>query len=329
MAFIGRRVVMGMARETVRGTPRNPNFWIPQAVLDFDARTENARAEEGLGNIQDSSEQFVTQRYGMGTIEAELRDNALGLLLCGVFGQVPTSALAGGEAAVYEHTFVMSQDNDHDSLSIYVENPNPKYDMFPMSMIDKFTITIEPIGIIRYSIDFISRGKIDWTNQTPNYTALGNKFLHQHCQVRLADSIADLGSATNLDIKRLEITFTKNVLKQNGIGSVQPQDIFNQQFSIEGSMDIDYESETYRNLMLNGTYQAMRLRLINPVVIGVAEHPELVMEFPRVDFTEWEQDRALDNIVVQTIPFKCNYDAVNDQKSIINTVLTNTTANYN
>ena len=46
------------------------------------------------------------------------------------------------------------------------------------------------------------------------------------------------------------------------LGTVEPEDILGQQFSVEGSLELNKEDETYRNYMLGGTYRAMDISFV-------------------------------------------------------------------
>ena len=106
------------------------------------------------------------------------------------------------------------------------------------------------------------------------------------------------------------------------MGTVEPEDILNQQISVEGSLELNLEDDTYRDYMLNGTYRAMQIAFTN------GSSSILTLQFPRVDFSEWESDYTLNEIAKQTINFKCNYDAANDLDIISTATLVNTQASY-
>ena len=105
------------------------------------------------------------------------------------------------------------------------------------------------------------------------------------------------------------------------LGTVEPEDVLASNFSVEGSIELLKQDETYRRNMLDNTYQAMEVRFERSSV-----NSQLKMQFPRVDFTEWEQDRKLDDIVSQKINLKANVDNANALDIISTCTLLNTYA---
>jgi len=324
--FIGRRCNLGVAVEATRGAVTDPVYFSPFASISFDQKTDFVQSDQGLGKIEEFSEHYVVGQKAEGTISAQLYDKILGAFLKALLGSV-TSALAGGEAAVYEHTYSLSQSNQHASLSTYFDDPNGAY-LFPMSMIDSFAINVKPNDFVNYELDLKARGGRGWTTKTKDYTSLGKQFLAQHVSVKVAADIAGLAAATVLDIKSLTLKFTKNTEIENALGTVQPLDVINQQFNITGEIVIDRSDDTFRNYMIAGTQKAVQINFLHPDTIGNAEKTELNMQFPKVHFHEWEKDSDLNKLQEETIPFTCYADLPNALAAISTCVLTNMVASY-
>lgn len=315
--FVGRRGTLGIAVETVRGTAVNPTYWLPYVTMSFFDRTETAREEQGMGNIADSDSIFVTMKMGQGDIESQLYDNALGYILSSLLGNVPVSTGSNP----YTHTFTLSNSNQPKSLSLYWQDPDRSY-MFPLAVVGSLQMTIEPNGIVSYTVEFKSKYARDWAAQTPNFTSLGSKFLHQHLQVKLASSIAGLSGATAISLKNLDVTISRNTIFDSVMGTVEPEDVLAQQISVEGSLNLNLEDDTYRNYMLNNTYRAMEIKL------NRSTSSQLTLQLPRVDFTEWEPDYTLNEIAKQGINIKANYDSANALDIISTATLINSKSSY-
>lgn len=313
---VGRRGTLLIAKESSRGTATITNgLWIPRSTISFDDKVETAREDEGLGRLADSDANFVTQKMAEGEIEAQLDDKNLGIILTSTLGSSPVTT--GGPT--YAHTYTLSNSNQHQSLSILYQDPDTNK-IFPMGVVNSLQITVEQNGIVMYTVGFMSRVGKDWTTQTANFTSQGSKFLHQHLVCKLAATVGALSGSTAVSLKKLELNFNANTKFDSVLGTVEPEDILGQQFSVEGTLELNKEDETYRNYMLNGTYRAM------DITFSRAANSSLQLQFPRVDFTEWEQDRTLNEIVSQSINFKGNYDAANALDIISTCVLTNTYA---
>lgn len=319
--FVGRRGKLALAIEDSRGVPSSTDsdyFFVPVATMSFKDTIEEAREDQGMGVIADSDSKFVTMTMGEGEVEAQLYSNALGVVLTGVLGAVPSSS---GGGSPYTHTYTLSNSNQHKSLSLYWADPD-RTDMFKLGVVDSFKVSVEPSGIVNYTVGFKSKTADEWTTITSDYTDLGTKFLHQHAAVKLASDTSGLSAATALSVKNLELNINKNAMFDSVIGTVEPEDVLNQQLSVEGSLELNLEDDTFRDYMLNGTYRAMS------IVLNASSNAILTLEFPRVDFSEWEPDYTLNEIAKQKINFKANYDAANAVDIISTATLVNTTSSY-
>lgn len=315
--FVSRRGSLGIAIEATRFTPISPTYWLPWAVMSFMDGIEGARQDEGLGNIADSDAFFVTFKKGEGSIDSQLFDQALGYIMSSLLGAKPVTS--GGNP--YTHTFTLAQTNQPVTLSLYWKDPDRSY-MFAGATVDSLKMTIANNAIVAFTVGFKSKTAKDWAIQTPNYTTLGSKFLQQHLQFRLATNIAGLAGASETSLKNLELTINRNTEFDQNLGTVEPTDILAQELSVTGTLQLNLNDDTFRNLMLANTYQAAEIKLFN------GANSSLQLQFPRLDFSEWQPDFNLKQIAQQKINFKGNYDAANALDIISTAVLINTKVSY-
>jgi hypothetical protein len=315
--FVSRRGSLGLGREPVKGTPAVPSYWLPYVTMTFFDRTESVGEEQGMGNIADQDSFYVTLTMGEGDIESQLYDQAIGYILSSLLGATPVST--GGPT--YTHTFTLSSTNVPQTLSLYWTDPDRDY-MFPQAVVESLKCSVSPAGIVSWTIHFKSKSARNWTHQTPVFTTLGTKFLHQHLIFKLAANIAGISAASNLSLKNLEFTIDRKTIFDTVMGTVEPEDILSQPISVEGSVTLNLEDDTYRNYMLAGTYKSMQIKF------NAAANSSLDFQFPRVSFSEWEPDFKLNEIAKQKINFKGNYDSANAQAIITTATLINTKASY-
>lgn len=316
--FVGRRGTVGLAKEATAGTIVKPTaIWLPYTDIDFDDKIEQAVEESSLGRIEDSDAAHVVQKFGEGEIEGDLYDKEIGPILTSLLGASPTTT--GGPT--YAHTYALSNTNTHQSLSLSYEDPNHAK-IFPYAVVNNLEISVEQNSPVTYTAGFVSRVARDWTASdiTPDFTAMGNKFLHQHAIVKVASAIGGLGAATPISVKELSVEFQANTEVDSVLGTVEPEAVLNHQLAIEGTLKLNFEDQTYRRYFLDNTYRALE------ITFSRASNSSLQFQFPRVSFSEWEQDRSLDDIVTQEIQFKAHYDAANADAAVETAVLTNTYA---
>lgn len=315
--FAGRLGKLGLAIESSRGTGVSPTFWVPEASLSFKDVVEEAREEQGMGVLADGDSKYVVMKMGEGEVEAQIYDKALGVILTGVLGAAPSSSGSNP----YTHQYTLANTNQHKSLSLYWRDPD-RSDLYALGMVDSFEINVEPNGIVDYTVGFKSKVGKDWTAQSSNYTSLGSKFLHRHLSFKVASAVAGLSAATAISLKNLRLTINKNTTFDAVMGTVEPEDILNQQISVEGELELNLEDDTWRDYMLNGTYRAVEIALNN------GSSSSLTIQLPRVDFSGWEPDYTLNEIAKQKINFKANYDAANALDIISTCSLINTQSSY-
>lgn len=315
--YVVRKGILGIAKEASRGVGVNPTFWIPSTTMGHTNTVEEAREEQGQGVIADSDSKYVVMKMAEGDIETQIYDKALGLFLYSLMGSAPTTTGSNP----YTHAYTLSNDNQHGSLSLYWKDPN-RSDMYTLAVVNSLGINVETSGIVNYTVGFMSKVSKDWTEQTPNLTSLGNKFLHQHVEIRLADTVGGLSGASPIKVKSLDVTLSSNTVFDSVIGTVEPEDVLNQQFSVEGSLNLNDEDDTYRDYMTDGTYKAMEIKLFR------SSSSSLTLQFPRVDFSEWERDGDLNEIAKQNINFKANYDQANALDIVSTCSLINAQSSY-
>lgn len=314
--FVGRRGDLLLSKESSRGTASVANpLYIPRSTVSFDDKTTTARENEGLGKIADSDANFVVQKMAEGEFESNLDDKIIGLVLTSLLGSSPVTT--GGPT--YTHTYTLSNSNQHQSLSVLYQDPDITK-LYPMAVVDSLQISVEQNAIVMFTVGIKSRVGRDWTAQSVSLTSQGNKFLHQHLVFKLASAVGGLAASTAISLKKLELTISANTVHDSVLGTVEPEDVLGQQFSVEGSIELNKEDDVYRKYMLDGTYRAM------DISFSRATNSSLQIQLPRVDFSEWEQDRSLDTIVSQTVNFKGNYDMANALDIISTCILTNTYA---
>lgn len=301
---IGRLVKLGVAKESSRGGGGTPAIWLSQTGLTVKPMVDEVRVEGALGSLADSEDKLIAEKYAEGDISAELRDKSFGYFLYALLGGCSSTSYL----SAYKHTFTLSETNQHQSLALTIQD-GVDTNMYKLAMLNSLEISAELGGLVNFTAGFMSKSPVG-SSATYARTA-ENKFTKKHVKVYIADTVGNLGSATALDIKSLTLTVNKNTERDSALGTVQPVDILNKQISIEGSLNLVFEDNTYRDYMLDGDTKALRIAIINNDVTIGSTNPALTIDLAKVDFSGWDIDRSLNEIVKQSINFKANYDLTN------------------
>jgi hypothetical protein len=299
--------------------------WLPKANITYSDRVQKAPTQVGYGTIGDGNQELVALKWSEGDVEFDLVSESMGVILKSTFGTVGSAAYS---TSAYEHTFSIQNDNQHDSMTFWVEDSAESNDIFfEMVMVNQLIMNIVPEDVVKCTVNFVGKSSEDTLGLSAAYVA-ETKFAGRHASIKIADLTGNLNAATRLDVRSLEFTINKNVMRDHSLGTVQAVDIVNQKIEITGTIVLDLEDDTYKDYMLNGTYRALRILIENTdVTIGSAGNPSFLLELSRVAFDAWEPDRPNDEITTQTITFRALYDTVNS--NIVNDChLRNTTASY-
>ena len=102
--------------------------------------------------------------------------------------------------------------------------------------------------------------------------------------------------------------------------------MLNKEFRVEGSIELLLTDETYRDLYLDGTQKAMRLKLASPVTIGVSSNPTLQIDLAKIKITEFGRSGGNNDLVRQALSIT-GYFSI-DEDSMATAKLTNEEASY-
>jgi len=321
--FIGRLADIGIAKEAVRGTAESAAaFWLPKLSLSVDDGVEQAIDESSMGVIEDSPSASIVAKYAEGDVEGNIYDKSFGLLLLAALGQVSTTGPS--QSSVYTHAFSVLQSAQHPSLTLFVDDPNQDY-KYALGVLSSLDIEVMLGAFAKYKAAF--RSKVGATaTLTPSYTS-ENTFLPQHGSFKIASNLAGLGAASATNIRSVKLSIAKNAEDDRKIGSLDPSDILNKQFAVEGTVELVFNDETFKTEMLADTAKAMRIALINTdVTIGSSLNPSLTIDLAKVKFSNFERNYSNGDIVTASVDFKGFY-SVSDT-ALISATLVNTNASY-
>ena len=106
---------LGLGIETTGGTPVTPTKWVP---ITNGVLIPAVEYVEDLSNYGRMEQPHTAEQVSEDSIfngDAVVRGDWIGIALANIIG-APTSELAGGESAVYEHTFLYTN-GQHTPLS--------------------------------------------------------------------------------------------------------------------------------------------------------------------------------------------------------------------
>lgn len=320
--FIGRKIEIGIGREATRGTAVTPSYWLSLQNADFDDKFEGVVDESSLAVIEDSSDIKISKKWSEGKLSGKISANSFGYFLRSLLGTISSAVK---ETTAYTHTCSLLQSAQHPTLTIEAKNPNEQL-KFANGAIDNLTIKAELGKFVEYETQVKAKLGAASTN-SPSYVT-DYSFLAKDVTVKVAADLSNLDAASAINVKNVEIKFDKNVESDDILGSNEPNDYLNKQFSITGKIELIYDATTYKILALAGTQKAIRINIQDTATtIGAASNPTLKIDLAKVKLTEWSKSSDLDGIVKETLTFKALYSSSDTQ--MVAVALTNTVAGYN
>ena len=251
---IGRLMVVGVGKESVRGTPVAPTYWLPCLDMAIDTKEKHVMNDQSLGRIEGVDGMTIVSQNGEMTFKSKIKDKSLGLLLLATFGSVSSAAKAGGNSSVYDHTFSVAQNVQHPSLTFAeVGVSNLAYGL---GMIDSLSFDVDPKGYPTVEFKVLSKPGASAANTVSVISE--RDFLAKHLTFKMATTQSGLAGANAVSVRNLKMEIKKNLMLEEVLGSTAPNDILNQNFEIKGSVTVVHNGLTNYNLQANETEQALR-----------------------------------------------------------------------
>lgn len=309
--FTWKTIWIWFGKETVRWTAVSASTWFPKINMSFDEKINTIIDEASIWTIVDAVWHSIVKKYAEWEVTGNLNVNAISLPLYSMLGTV-SSAVDTGTA--YLHTFSLSNSNQSPSLTILTDDPVQDY-KFPLAIINKLTIKIEPEKYVEVSMNFISK-KWETATNTVAYTQ-DYSLKASNTILKFASNLAGLDSASaTWCIKNFEITLERTTTEDTCISSVEPADFISTVFAISWSFEVTYENTTdYKDVALAGSTKAMRLTIedVNTIIWWATSSPSIEIDLAKVWFTEWGKNNWTNEIVTQTVWFKWFYSVVDTQ----------------
>jgi hypothetical protein len=323
---IGKTFGFGIAKEATRGTAESTaDFWIPFEEMNIDEKDTKIVDENAYGVIEDSVSQSIVKQWAEGNAKLPVYDKSIGLILLSLFGDVD-SAAHSGETLAYDHTYSVLQDSQHQSLTLFVNDPLSGQDYkHALGVVSSLELSYALGKYIGVTPSFKAK-KGETATLTPSIS-VENKFLSQHVSFKIAANQAGLDAASAINVKSLSLKIDQGITDNDVLGSIAPDDFLTTQFSIEGNVELVWEAETYKDMALEATEKAMRIDIKNSdVTIGTAANPQLKIDLHKVIFKDITRPVKVKDLVMQTLSFKAHYN-ITDSK-MVTAVLTNLQASY-
>lgn len=323
MVFTGKKVWIWVGLETNRGQVSPISYWFPWTDNTFSDKANVENDSWVVDTIVDSINSEVTKQWSEGTIWGQVYPNGIWFFLKALLGSVSSKSYEDSDSA-FSHIFSLLESNTHPTLTVGSSTPLGS-SSYPLAMIESMDFTAEAGWKFTVSINLKAK-----KGQTSNHVVTYNDeswFVANMLKVYLADSIPQLDIADNICLQSITISIKKEIKDIECISSIDPIDYINSSFSIEGSMEMLFENNTYKDYFLNWISKSFRLiaeDTKHPIEWTI--YPTFKLDLSKIKITDRTPAFAVDDVTKQSIIFKWHYDV--KTKSAIEIQLINTQQSY-
>jgi hypothetical protein len=325
---IARRSAVGIAPESVSGTYVSPTNWTPHQSISLENAPENVPDNSAIGVVEEAFDSQVLYNRAEGAIEGFIQDEAFGHYLKSMFGSVNSTAQAGDNSDVFDHTFSVSQTNTRPTLSITEKNPNTDR-RFTMALVRQLTITAEAKQWARFAATLTSKASTANSPASTPAIAIENKFPPVGISLKYADTVADLdGSGTSIPLRTFTASFENGGQDDpDALGYDGPAGMITETFKATVQLEGLYRDDTLRGFAQIASKKAIGIYITAPnVTIGDDQHPTLKVLFQPGFFSDWSKSNDLNANVTQQTTFNALYST--SQSKSVEAILTNERTSY-
>ncbi|MDF1498518.1 MAG: phage tail tube protein [Patescibacteria group bacterium] len=316
---------IGIEDPATRGTFVVPQNFIPaRTPSGVNVKVTKALLKETKSSGIASQGSTVVQRMAGGDLEFNVRSESIGYLLKSLLGAV---ASVVKETTAYNHTFtVLPTDPQFPSISLALAQSGQQDYAYNGAIVKSIELKTPVDDLVNAKVEFIAKDEAEHTDFTPAFQADDYIFRPQDITIKLATNLAGLDAANAINVKELELSIDNSARPQQCLGSVTPTDNIAQMIEITGNIVLDYEGDTYHDLVVAGTYKAMRIELKRTdITIGASSNPTIQIDLAKVSFEANNPDRPIEDIVRDSLDFVAHYSDT-DSKAITVVVTNEMTA---
>lgn len=303
-AHIGRLQAVALAKETTSWTLSAwTKFRIPKEAGVMKPIIESVTDTSWYGVIETNYDSQVSRETSQLNLKWIVDYTNIWLLLKATFWSETSTAKTSPNTAVYDHVFtVLNSSNNHPSLSARWYDPVWTYTT-TFNMVQSLKLTATMSEYVKFEVNLVGKKMTSASTPTVWYTSNNYQFLWRHVLLYVADTEANLDTATVIKLNSFELNIEKNI-EMTGIG-LEPDCFVNQNFVVSGNLEALFtDNTTWLDLVRWATERFFRIKILNSdVTIWSTSNPALEFTFAKAVFNEWDKSDDNDNIVTQTVWF--------------------------
>lgn len=313
MQFIGRSISFGVGVEATRGTAQTvADRWVRKTTANVIPQNERVIDDTTFGRLEDAERVRTVRRWNEGDVDGILHADVAGYFFTNLYGDVVSNNVAGD---VHKHTFTLDQTITHPTLTLFMKDADVRNTRMAGGVVSQLEINASTDDYVRFSASFLAKEE-EASTDTPTLETEYD-WVSRDITFKIAATEGGLTTAPATKAKELSITWDANAEADWVFGDFSPQDIYNKQFSIEGTFTRNYTDQTFENLYKSQDFQYVQIALAGEANIGAGNNPELTITGNKLQVTDWERSSAADDLVTESVSFKLFYNADDEAQSTV------------
>lgn len=308
----GEDINLGVAVESVRGTPEAPVTWVPgRAPSPVAVKVERVQIRETRGTGMASQGSSITQKRAEGELEFNVRNGSLGYFLLSLLGSV--SSAPSGDA--FEHTFdILTGNAQYPTLTLALSQLGQQDYRYKKTLVTALELSTPVDDLVNAKATFVGTDEEAVDDYTPSFPADDYFFRHYDVTIKMAENVAGLTGATPIKLKEMSVAINNNGRVNQNISELNPGDVLAMALEVSGSFKADYIDESNRDIYTGDGYKAIEITLQRAdIEIGdespnAGDNPKVSIILPKISYTNWTPDRPIDDIVSQDVDFMAHFD---------------------
>jgi hypothetical protein len=307
--YISKLTKVGLQMEATRGTipdgTAGVSYGIPWTEMTLDRKVKTVENVSSYGDVYSAKDMSVTQYFVEGSLKTLLTSKTLPRLGLWISGDILTSGTAPDfthkNRLYYNGTSSLGDTVPlHRSFTIYENDHSmtPNYYAYPNAMVDTAELAFAVGEYPTLTTTFKARYPMSATPTDRDITPPEDDTLATAAYMTISLQNPDGTGSVDVCTKAFTLTISKNLEDDFCIGAGDSQDYLNKTLSVEGSMELLWQDDTFENLLDGDT--AKRIEL----AIDLGNTKWIRISLPRVKLKEVAKSRAIDDYIRQTVSFK-------------------------
>lgn len=310
--FIGRLVNFSLAPELVRGTAEiTAERTVRKVTCNLIPRAERVIDDSTFGKLEDAERVRTVRRWSEGDVEGIVHADVIGYFLLNLYGEPESTNVAG---SVYDHEFTLAQNILHPTLTFFVKDGEVRQEKIAGGVVQSLELNASTDDYLRYTASFLGKEGASDSSELPSL-ATEYDFVSRDITVKIAATEGGLAGATALKLKDMSITLNSNAEADWVFGSYSPENIYNKQFSIEGTFTRNFTDETFKDLYEGDGFRYLEIEIKGEADIGGTNNPTITVLLNKVQLTDWSRTSAGDDLVTEEVSFKAFLNTTDEQQS--------------